>query len=63
LPIRVRGTGCALASAIAAYLASGMAALAAVSAAEGFLQNALRQSRLASNCETRLLLSTIPMKK
>jgi hydroxymethylpyrimidine/phosphomethylpyrimidine kinase len=63
LPIRVRGTGCALASAIAAYLASGMAALAAVSAAEGFLQNALRQSRLASDCETRLLLSTIPMKK
>ncbi len=63
LPIRVRGTGCVLASAIAANLASGMPILAAVFAAERFLQNALRQSRFASDFETRLLLPTIPMKK
>jgi hydroxymethylpyrimidine/phosphomethylpyrimidine kinase len=63
LPIRVRGTGCVLASAIAANLASGMARLDAVAAAERFLQNALRQSRRASDDETRVLLPTISMKK
>jgi hydroxymethylpyrimidine/phosphomethylpyrimidine kinase len=63
LPIRARGTGCVLSSAIAANLALGMAPSAAVSGAERFLQNALRQSRLASDSETRLILPTVSTKK
>jgi hydroxymethylpyrimidine/phosphomethylpyrimidine kinase len=63
LPIRVRGTGCTLASAVAANLASGMARLTAIAAAEDFLQNALQKSRQTSDCETRLLFPTTSMKK
>ena len=38
------GTGCTLASAIAAYLARGLAPPAAIKAAKGFITEALRQS-------------------
>lgn len=58
LPLRVRGTGCVLASAIAANLAKGMSRLAAVTEAERFLQHALRQSRLISASDHRILLSS-----
>lgn len=44
LAVRVRGTGCALASAIAAGLARGRSLRAAVADAENFLQRALAQS-------------------
>jgi hydroxymethylpyrimidine/phosphomethylpyrimidine kinase len=63
LPIRVRGTGCTLASAIAANLAKGMSRLAAVREAERFLQRALRRSRLASDSNARVLLSSTISKK
>jgi hydroxymethylpyrimidine/phosphomethylpyrimidine kinase len=63
LPIRARGTGCTLASAVAAHLAAGMARLDAVAAAERFLQTALRRSQLASDRETRILLPATSTKK
>jgi hydroxymethylpyrimidine/phosphomethylpyrimidine kinase len=59
LPIRVRGTGCMLSSAIAANLAKGLPRLAAVREAERFLQRALRQSQLASDSDSRVLLSAM----
>jgi hydroxymethylpyrimidine/phosphomethylpyrimidine kinase len=63
LPIRVRGTGCTLASAIAANLAKGLPRLAAVREAERFLQRALRRSQLASDSDSRVLLSSMISKK
>ena len=63
LPIRVRGTGCTLGSAIAANLAKGLPRLAAVREAERFLQGALRRSQLASDSDSRVLLSSTISKK
>ena len=63
LPIRARGTGCTLASAIAAYLALGMTRRRAIAAAERFLQNALRGSQRVSGRETRILLPAVSTKK
>jgi hydroxymethylpyrimidine/phosphomethylpyrimidine kinase len=56
LPFRIRGTGCTLASAIAANLALKMPVLSAINEAERFLQKALRQSRSVSGYGTRVLL-------
>jgi hydroxymethylpyrimidine/phosphomethylpyrimidine kinase len=55
LPYAARGTGCTLASAIAAYLARGETTFAAVQAAERYLQRALRGAYLAGGAPTRLL--------
>lgn len=63
LPVRARGTGCALASAIAANLALKMPRLQAVTQAERFLQNTLRRSRSIAGSETRLLLPSTSTKK
>ncbi len=63
LPIRVRGTGCTLASAIAANLAKGLSRLAAVREAERFLQRALRWSQPASDSGSRVFLSSMISKK
>lgn len=55
LPIRARGTGCALASAIAAGLARGRALRAAVTDAEAFVQRAFAHSYRAENGSIRQL--------
>lgn len=55
LPICARGTGCALASAIAAGLARGQGLRAAVASAEDFLQGALARSYRCGAGNTRLL--------
>jgi len=55
LPIRARGTGCALSSAIAAGLAHGRALRAAVADAEAFVQHALAHSYRAGNGSIRQL--------
>lgn len=55
LPIRVRGTGCALSSAIAAGLAHGRALREAVADAEAFVQHALAHSYQAGNGSIRQL--------
>lgn len=49
LPVRARGTGCALASAIAAGLACGRTLREAIADAEAFVQRALRQSYRAGS--------------
>ncbi len=56
MKIDARGTGCVLSSAIAAYLARGRSRLAAVGAAEKFLQRELRRARLVGNGRKHLLL-------
>ncbi len=56
LPFDARGTGCVLSSAIAAYLASGETLWQAVSAAEDFLQRALRRSTPAGRSAKRFLI-------
>jgi hydroxymethylpyrimidine/phosphomethylpyrimidine kinase len=63
LSIRARGTGCVLASAIAANLALGKSRLPSVRAAERFLQYALQKSVRASDRDARLLLSSSATKK
>lgn len=55
LPIRARGTGCALASAIAAGLARGQELRLAVANAEIFLQDALAHNYRSGAGNTRLL--------
>jgi len=55
LQLRARGTGCMLASAIAAGLAQGLALPAAIAAAEAFLQHALRDSYRVTRTHTRVL--------
>lgn len=54
-PIRARGTGCALASAIAAGLARGRGLRAAIADAEVFVQRALAHSHRAGNGPIRQL--------
>jgi hydroxymethylpyrimidine/phosphomethylpyrimidine kinase len=60
LPVRARGTGCALASAVAAGLARGRAPRQAVADAEAFVQHALRQSYLAGSTSTHQLGLSAP---
>ncbi|MGH8090237.1 MAG: bifunctional hydroxymethylpyrimidine kinase/phosphomethylpyrimidine kinase, partial [Rudaea sp.] len=55
LPVRARGTGCALASAVAAGLARGRTLREAVADAEAFVQRALRQSYRAGNASIHQL--------
>jgi hydroxymethylpyrimidine/phosphomethylpyrimidine kinase len=55
LPHSARGTGCTLASAIAAYLAQGKSIPSAVEAAERYLQRALRAAYVADSAGMRLL--------
>ena len=55
LPIHARGTGCALASAIAAGLARGRSLRAAVADAEAFLQHALAASFPITRGSVRIL--------
>jgi hydroxymethylpyrimidine/phosphomethylpyrimidine kinase len=55
LPYAARGTGCTLASAIAAYLAHGRSISSAVEAAERYLQRALRAAYVAERAGVRLL--------
>ncbi|MHB8679295.1 MAG: bifunctional hydroxymethylpyrimidine kinase/phosphomethylpyrimidine kinase [Rudaea sp.] len=55
LPIRARGTGCALASGIAAGLARGRSLRAAVADAEAFLQRALAASFPVATGSVRIL--------
>ena len=55
LPIRARGTGCALSSAIAAGLAHGRTLREAVADAEAFVQHALAHSYRAGNGSIRQL--------
>ncbi len=55
LPVRARGTGCALASAVAAGLACGHDLRCAVANAEVFLQDALARSYRCGAGNTRLL--------
>lgn len=54
-PLGARGTGCALASGIAAGLARGRSLRVAVADAEAFLQRALAQTYLAGNGSIRQL--------
>ncbi|MBS0556131.1 MAG: bifunctional hydroxymethylpyrimidine kinase/phosphomethylpyrimidine kinase [Proteobacteria bacterium] len=55
LPIHARGTGCALASAIAAGLARGRTMRTAITNAEAFLQRALAQNHRANAGTMRYL--------
>jgi hydroxymethylpyrimidine/phosphomethylpyrimidine kinase len=55
LPVRARGTGCALASAIAAGLARGRTLREAIADAEAFVQRALAQSHRAGSGSIRQL--------
>ncbi|HST27316.1 MAG TPA: bifunctional hydroxymethylpyrimidine kinase/phosphomethylpyrimidine kinase [Rudaea sp.] len=55
LPIRARGTGCALASAVAAGLARGLTLREAVADAEAFVQRALAHSYRVGNGSIRQL--------
>jgi hydroxymethylpyrimidine/phosphomethylpyrimidine kinase len=55
LPVRARGTGCALASAIAAGLARGRTLREAVAEADAFVQRALAHSYRAGNGTIRQL--------
>lgn len=55
LPIRARGTGCALASAIAAGLACGRTLREAIADAEAFVQRALAHSYRTGNGSIRQL--------
>lgn len=55
LPLRARGTGCVLSSAIAAGLAQGRSLRAAIAAAEEFLQHALRDSYRVTRAHLRVL--------
>lgn len=55
LPVRARGTGCALASAVAAGLARGRTLREAVADAEAFVQRALRQSYRAGSASIHQL--------
>ena len=59
LPLRARGTGCTLASAIAAGLALGRSLRAAAADAEVFLQRALAGSFPAGTGRARILATTI----
>jgi len=54
-PFTAHGTGCALSSAIAAGLASGWSLRNSVSAAQGFLQRALRLSYRSGRSPVRTL--------
>jgi hydroxymethylpyrimidine/phosphomethylpyrimidine kinase len=56
LPFDARGTGCVLSAAIAAFLTGGMTLWEAVTAAEDFLQRALRRSRPAGRSASRFLI-------
>lgn len=51
----VRGTGCSLSSAVAAGLALGLSARAAVERAERYLQNAFRNARRVGRGPSRIL--------
>ena len=55
LPYEARGTGCTLASAVAAGLARGLDTAAAVSAAQRYLQRRLRAAYRADRSGVRLL--------
>jgi len=55
LRLRARGTGCVLASAIAAGLAQGQSLAAAIAAAEAFLQQALQDSCRVTRTHIRVL--------
>lgn len=55
LPIQARGTGCTLASAVAAGLARGRSLRAAIADAQAFVQRALTQSYRAGNGSIRQL--------
>ena len=60
LPVHARGTGCALASAVAAGLARGRTLREAVADAEAFVQRALRQSYRAGVASIHQLGLTAP---
>jgi len=55
VPWQVRGTGCTLASAIAAGLAQGYSLLVAVDRAEQFVQRAMRQASATRSTYARLM--------
>ena len=55
MPLAARGTGCVLSAAVAAGLARGRSRMAAVSAAEQYLQSALRDAYRPAKSEIRAL--------